>query len=165
MEYCYRLFSVCLSKTIHFKPQAIVCYISRVVHVDGLRLCLWTVATNGPLLFIPQVIRVRRATVECCWQRKGDELGEKPYPVPLCPSQIPFRLIRVQTWAFALRGRRLTVWAMAQPLHKFCCSVYPCANDCAHTTWTTLIILVIVDYININFGQDFNFNLVSLLRG
>jgi hypothetical protein len=26
-----------------------------VVHVDGVRLCLWTVATKGPL-FIPQVI-------------------------------------------------------------------------------------------------------------
>jgi hypothetical protein len=46
--------------------------------------------------------------------------GEKPVPVPLCPPQIPHGLTRDRTQASAVRGRRLTAWAMARP------SVIPC---------------------------------------
>jgi hypothetical protein len=49
------------------------------------------------------------------WQEKTEELGEKPVPVPLCPPQIPHGLNRERTRASALRGRRLTTWAMARP--------------------------------------------------
>jgi hypothetical protein len=38
--------------------------------------------------------------------------------VPLCPLQIPHGLIRDRTRASAVRGRRLTVWAMARPCWK-----------------------------------------------
>jgi hypothetical protein len=40
---------------------------------------------------------------------------KKPVPVPLCPAQIPRGLSRVRTRASAVRGRRLTTWAMARP--------------------------------------------------
>jgi hypothetical protein len=41
--------------------------------------------------------------------------GEKPVPVPFCPPQNPHGLTRDRTRASAVRGRRLTAWAMAQP--------------------------------------------------
>jgi hypothetical protein len=57
--------------------------------------------------------------VEWNWQGKTEVLGEKPVPVPLCPPQIPHRLTRDRTRAFAVGGRRLTAWAMARP----CCTL------------------------------------------
>ena len=42
--------------------------------------------------------------------------GKKPVPLPLCPPQIPHWLTRDRTRASAVRGQRLTAWAMAQPL-------------------------------------------------
>jgi hypothetical protein len=43
-------------------------------YVDGVRLCLWTVATNGPVVHPPHDIRVRarRTMVEWSRQRKTD---------------------------------------------------------------------------------------------
>jgi hypothetical protein len=67
------------------------------------------------ILFIPQMVWVWRATVECYWQGKTKELGENPVPVPFCPPQILYGLTRARTRASAVRGRRLTVWAMARP--------------------------------------------------
>jgi hypothetical protein len=43
------------------------------------------------------------------------QLGEKSVPVPLCPPQISHGLTRDRTRASAVRGRRLTAWAMARP--------------------------------------------------
>jgi hypothetical protein len=53
--------------------------------------------------------------VEWNWQGKTEVLGEKPVPVPLCPPQIPHGLKGDWTQASAVRGRRLTAWAMARP--------------------------------------------------
>jgi hypothetical protein len=50
------------------------------------------------------------------WQGKTEELGNKPVPVPLCPLQIPHGLNRARTRASAVKGRRLTAWAMARPM-------------------------------------------------
>jgi hypothetical protein len=58
-----------------------------VIHVDGLRLCLWTVPS-----------RTRR----------------KPVPVPLCLQQIPHGLTCAWTRASAVRGWQLTASAMAE---------------------------------------------------
>ena len=55
------------------------------------------------------------APVELNWQGKTEVLGEKPVPVPLCPPQIPHGLIWDRTRSSAVRGRRLTAWAMARP--------------------------------------------------
>jgi hypothetical protein len=41
--------------------------------------------------------------------------SEKTCPVPLCPPQIPHGSTRARTWASAVRGQRLTAWAMARP--------------------------------------------------
>jgi hypothetical protein len=53
--------------------------------------------------------------VEWNWQGKTEVLEEKPAPVPLCPPQITHGLTGDQTRASAVRGRRLTAWAIARP--------------------------------------------------
>jgi hypothetical protein len=55
-------------------------------HVDGLRLCLWTVTTSGPIIRYQDDIWVWRATVEWYWQGNTEELGENSVPVPLYPT-------------------------------------------------------------------------------
>jgi hypothetical protein len=60
------------------------------------------------------------------WQGKTEELGEKPIPLPLCPPQIPHGITRARTRASAVRGRRLTTWAMvrhASSLYSNSCQV------------------------------------------
>jgi hypothetical protein len=72
--------------------------------------------------------------VEWNWQGKTEVLGEKPVPVPLRPQLIPHGLARDRTRASAVRGRRLTAWAMlydlqhASGLNKF---RFPCIRDIA----------------------------------
>jgi hypothetical protein len=53
--------------------------------------------------------------VEWNWQGKTEVPGEKPVPVPLCPPQIPHGPTLDRTRVSAMRGRRLTAWAMARP--------------------------------------------------
>jgi hypothetical protein len=38
--------------------------------LTSAHLCLWTAASNGPIIHSPGDIRVRRATVEWYWQGK-----------------------------------------------------------------------------------------------
>jgi hypothetical protein len=72
--------------------------------------------TYVSILRILQMIWVWIATVEWHWQGKTEELGEKPVSVLLCAPQIPHGLTRARTRASAVRGRRLTTWAVARPL-------------------------------------------------
>jgi hypothetical protein len=88
-------------------PHALVHAYSVIVifvNVSGVRLCLWTTATNWPIIHSLGDIWVCRAMVEWYWQGKREELGEKPVPVPLCPPQIPHGLTQSQTRAFVMRG-------------------------------------------------------------
>jgi hypothetical protein len=78
-------------------------------------LCLWTAATNGPIVNFPYIC-VCRATVERYWPKKAEELGEKRVTVPLCQPQIPYGLTRVLTRSFAARGRGVTAWTLAWPV-------------------------------------------------
>ena len=76
------------------------------------------------------------APVEWNWQGKTEVLGEKPVLLPLCPSQIPHGPTRDRTRTSAVRGRRLTASAMAQPL------------------WFELISLYLSNRFTINHHQD-----------
>jgi hypothetical protein len=49
-----------------------------VEHVDRVRRCLWTAAINRPVVYSPDNIWARWATVEWFWQRELEELGERP---------------------------------------------------------------------------------------
>jgi hypothetical protein len=53
--------------------------------------------------------------VEWNSQGKTEVLGENPVPVPFCPPQIPHGLTQDRNRASAVRGRRLTAWAIARP--------------------------------------------------
>jgi hypothetical protein len=48
-----------------------------VVQVDGVRPCLWPVATSRPIVHPPGDTWVWTATVERYWRRKTEELGGK----------------------------------------------------------------------------------------
>jgi hypothetical protein len=85
---------------------------------DGVRLHLWNAVTNGHIVHPPGDIWVWRTTVEWYWQGKIEDVREKPIPVSLCPLQIPHGLNRARTRDLAVRGRRLTAWAMARPTYK-----------------------------------------------
>jgi hypothetical protein len=75
-----------------------------------------TVATNRPIVHLPGDIWVWRAMMEWYWQKKAEELREKPVPVSLCPPQISYGLTWVWTQASMVWGRQQTAWAMAWPL-------------------------------------------------
>jgi hypothetical protein len=55
------------------------------------------------------------APVEWDWQGKTEVNGQKSVPVPLYPPEIPHGPTRDRTRTSALRGLRLTAWAMARP--------------------------------------------------
>jgi hypothetical protein len=91
-------------------------HFKHVVHVDVVRLCLWTAATNKPIVNSSDYdIIAWRVTVEWYWQGRTEKLGERHVPVPLCPPQIPHELIRVRTQTSVVRGQQLTAWGMAGP--------------------------------------------------
>jgi hypothetical protein len=55
------------------------------------------------------------ALVEWYLQGKTEELKEKSVLVPLYPSQIPYELTQVQTWASVVRDWWITTWAIVWP--------------------------------------------------
>jgi hypothetical protein len=86
-----------------------------LIHVDGVRRCLWTAATNGPIVDPPGYILAWRVMVESYWQGKPQELRGKPAAVPHCPLHIPHGLTQARTRASTIKGWGLTAWATARP--------------------------------------------------
>jgi hypothetical protein len=125
---------VLYSRRIFYEERITSCLTHSFVCPIFLRWCGSDPSVDACLyasiLRIPQMIWVWRATVEWYWQGKTEELGGIPVPVPLCPPQIPHGLTRARSRASAVRGRRLTTWAMARPfvcpittlyqLHRLC---------------------------------------------
>jgi hypothetical protein len=58
-----------------------------VVYVKGMMLYLWTATSNEPIVHTTDDTWVWTDTVGWYWQRKAEELGEKPVPLPVCLSQ------------------------------------------------------------------------------
>jgi hypothetical protein len=81
-----------------------------VIHVDRVKLRLWTAATNKHGHPPGDTISMR--------SHGGMVLtGEnrRPVTVPLRPPQIPHKLTREWTRASGVRGRWLTAWAITRP--------------------------------------------------
>jgi hypothetical protein len=68
-----------------------------VVYVDGARLCLWTVATNGPIFHRPDYIWVWKAAVEWYGQGKLNNPKQKTVPVPVCHQKSHMDLLGRET--------------------------------------------------------------------
>jgi hypothetical protein len=84
------------------------------VLVDGMRLCLWNAATNGPIVHPSGDILVWACRPgEIILTGETKDLGEKPVPVPLCPPQFPYQLTWVRICTSAVRRWQLTAWAIA----------------------------------------------------
>jgi hypothetical protein len=86
---------------------------------DGMRLRLWTAITNGHVVHPPDDTNLEEEGGMMMTGETPIELEEKPVPVPLCPSQIPLGLTRARTRFSAVRGLRLTAWAIARPFLRF----------------------------------------------
>jgi hypothetical protein len=72
-----------------------------IVHIDGVRLCLRTAATIV-LIYPAGYMSMKNG---CGMILSGEKReGEVPVPVLLCQPQILHGL----TWAFTVRGQRLT---------------------------------------------------------
>jgi hypothetical protein len=102
-----------------------ILYIVFVLNVDGVRLCLWTAASNGPIVYPAGDIWIWRGR----WNdidRDNPRNLRKTCRMPLCP-QISHRLTR----SSALRDWQLTTRAMAwlclclyYALITVCCRTY-----------------------------------------
>ena len=95
------------------------------------------------------------APVEWNWQGKTEVLGgEKPVPVPLCAPKISHGLTQDRTRVFAVRGRRLTAWAMARPsaeVKNEWSYTSPPPNAFMACTGKTFIMIIIIIIIIIRF--------------
>jgi hypothetical protein len=81
-----------------------------VVHVDGVRLCLWTAATNGPVIHLSDDIWVWRATVEWYWQGKPKNSERNLSQCHFVHHKFHMDWARREAGSSAWRGRRLTAW-------------------------------------------------------
>jgi hypothetical protein len=98
--------------------QKVVVVVGGGGQVHGVRLRLWTATTNGPMANPLDDIWAWKATVEWYWQGESKELGENLVPVPFCPPKVQHGLTRTQARTFAMRGLRLTGWAMARLIRR-----------------------------------------------
>jgi hypothetical protein len=131
------------------------------------RLCRWgeTTSLNGDhqrtYCSSPRWYMSVESVVEWYWQAKKENLGEEPFPVPLCPPKIPLGLTRARTRASAVRDRRLTAWAMAQQLlhlHKWSLVSWKITGMPKSFIWilillTKLLSIVIVRNFEVMLGQ------------
>jgi hypothetical protein len=106
-----------------------------IVHVDMLRVCLWTAATNGPIVHPPYDIWVWRATVEWYWHGKAKESGQKPVWLSLFPPKFSYGLTRERSRTSSMRSLPLTAWAIARPKTSILCMIF--GFYCIFLFWMT----------------------------
>jgi hypothetical protein len=66
--------------TVYHKSALVIFHHLLVVPGDGVRWCLWTAATSGPIVHLPDDIWAWSVMVEWYWQGKIKELREKTCP-------------------------------------------------------------------------------------
>jgi hypothetical protein len=81
----------------------------------GVRLRLWTAATGGHIVHPPRDMSVE-SDGGMILTGENRRTRRKTSPGDTLSPKIPQGLTRGRNWASALRGRRLTAWAMARPL-------------------------------------------------
>jgi hypothetical protein len=96
----------------HFFKLAFLKFTFVAVHVNWVRLCLWTAATTGPTVHTPGNM-IMQSHGRIILMGKTEEIREKHVPLPMCPPHIPHGLKQLQTQASAVRGQWLIAWAMA----------------------------------------------------
>jgi hypothetical protein len=95
-----------------------------VVHVDGVRLCLWTAVTNESTVHTPGDVNMEN---HFGMMLTGENRRTR---IKTCPPQIPHELIRARSRASVVRGRQLTASVMARP------SLYRLNKHCFHRHFT-----------------------------
>jgi hypothetical protein len=94
---------------ISFLPVALYSYF----FIYGVRLRLWTAATNGHTVHPPDNMSLK-SDGGMILTGKNRRNRRKTCPSATLSTINPHGLTRAWTWARAVRGRRLTAWAMAQ---------------------------------------------------
>jgi hypothetical protein len=84
-----------------------------VVHVDGVRACLWTAASKGP--FVHLHMMSAKSHGEIILTGKNRPTRRKTCPSATLSTTNPTWNDPARTWAFEVRDRWLTAWAMARP--------------------------------------------------
>lgn len=73
--------------------------------------------------------------------RENQSTRRIPFPLPLCPPQIPYEMIWHWTRILAARGRQLTAWAIARPCAEFrrtpLCQSIKIPYESTHSCYTT----------------------------
>jgi hypothetical protein len=116
LAFWYAFCSMALSGT--WKNRVLYKHFLPLLHCCSCQWCE-TMSLNcgysGSIVHPPGDMWAWRAMLKWYWQGKTEELGEDPVPLLFSPPQIPHGLTRARSRPSAVRGLRLTAWAMARP--------------------------------------------------
>jgi hypothetical protein len=111
---------ICFVRPAHIFRRLVV---AAVVHVDGVKICLRTAASNGPVVHPPRwyMSTESHSVVTLGGGNRWSRRKTCHSAIFYCTPQIPHGLTRSRTRASAVRYRRLTAWAMARHFWDLLC--------------------------------------------